>query len=726
MKRWFLAIGVLLGGGLSVAHAEYLRIIYNLSGANSSEEAKNGAQANPNQSGRPQVPTPPGMQPRNPRFRPPGNQPGGPQNPGLPRNPRSPGGPGGPNSPGVLPPWISGLFSSNPEDEEPLQAEVVVEYSRADAPTAREAVRLRGERGPQGYPTIHHRWGKTGIAPNLRDIRVEFVKENGVFLPPVARRYKNLREEKLKDKKNPDAATLLELAEWALTHYLLDDFVKAMEEIRGVDSKNPAVAAFDYYVAEMKKQPRPNEAEGIWKSRITNNKVKQTEHYTLLYSAKDDEPEEVRDYARRLEDNYRAFFYWFALKADALKGRRLKVPDTRLVAVLLDKPTEFESYREAFDNASVGGDGFFSRRENLAVFSTHRLDETFDLLEKSTKPLWQTGWNQEDLLKGGGHIGSQPDEIIRNQMIALLLRAMQDESALATVSHVASQQLVVAAGLLPRNVEVPEWIEFGMGSFFETPKGAFWPGVGAPSWRYLVKFKVWRKAEKDSEPDPDKEKDKGKEGTEPPKPGQRPTPNPRQTPPGQNPPGQNPPGQNRPGARRPTTTPLDPATEAIRFVITDKYFRDLRDEQRREDRRQAQGNSRALATKAETMAWSLTYFLMSRMPDQLMRYFDELNKLPRDIDFDDNTLLLTFGRAFDMVSDTNTGFPVLDNSKLDKLAEEWYSFLDYTNIESSEAMQDAVKEYQKKAKKRPTTPTQPKRNWRDYLPKTPALPRPRR
>ncbi len=126
------------------------------------------------------------------------------------------------------------------------------------------------------------------------------------------------------------------------------------------------------------------------------------------------------------------------------------------------------------------------------------------------------------------------------------------------------------------------------------------------------------------------------------------------------------------------------------------------------------------------MAWSLTYFLMSRMPDQLMRYFDELNKLPRDIDFDDNTLLLTFGRAFDMVSDTNTGFPVLDNSKLDKLAEEWYSFLDYTNIESSEAMQDAVKEYQKKAKKRPTTPTQPKRNWRDYLPKTPALPRPRR
>jgi hypothetical protein len=337
-----------------------------------------------------------------------------------------------------------------------------------------------------------------------------------------------------------------------------------------------------------------------------------------LYNSPDNEPAEVGEYIKCLEDNYRGFYYWFALK-----GKALPVPDRRLVAVLVNRPDEFRSWRHVFDESPLGSDGFYARRENVAVFSSERLDEAYDLLTKVTNPLWQSGWNREELLEAKGHPGAQPDEVVHNQILALLLKGMEEESALASVSHDGSRQLAVATGLLPRNVEVPEWVPFGLASFFETPKGAFWPGLGAPHWTYMIKFRLW--------------KDK---------------------------------------------KVLDPAHDAIQKVITNAYFRE------------AHGDTNKPALlKAQTMSWALTFFLMNRRLDQLMQFYRELDQLPRDLDLDDHNLLLAFGRAFDLLDPTNANR--IDGLKLDKLADEWYSYIENTPIESSEALQDAVNEYNK-------------------------------
>lgn len=562
--------------------------------------------------------------------------------------------PGGPD----LPSWLRVFLPQVEEEADPILAEVVVEYNKASL-----ARYLDSNLRPRNFPKIYHKWGETAFNPLATDIRVEFVQENGQKLPPVAKRYKLQREEKLKDGKNTEV--LLDLAEWALTHSLLEEYTKVIEELRELDSKHPTVVAFDYYQTEMKKRLTKVDDAIVWKNQMGNKKEKQTAHYVLLYTATETEPDEVKDYAERLEENYLSFFYWFALK-----GKKVKVPDRRLVAVLLDKPDEFYAYREAFDHAPMVADGFFSRRDNLAVFSAKRLDEVYDLLSKATNPLWQTGWNQSDLLNGKGRPGSQPDEIVRNQVLALLLRAMQDESARASVSHEASRQLAVATGMISTTVAVPEWIQFGMGSFFETPTGAFWPGVGAPSWRYLVKYKVWRKADQDVDDKIKAEIEKAKKEGKP--------------------------------IGILTDRVLDRPPEAIRKVITDAYFR----EAAKDD------TKKTPLLKARTLSWGLTYFLMHRKTEQLLKYFQELEKLPRDIEFDDDTLIMTFGRAFDMVETTSTG-PVMNTAKLDKLGEEWFSFLDMTPIESSEAMQDAVKQYQEQNKKKANQPaTAKKPSWK--------------
>jgi hypothetical protein len=321
-----------------------------------------------------------------------------------------------------------------------------------------------------------------------------------------------------------------------------------------------------------------------------------------------------------------------------------------MVAALVNKSDEFRSYRDAFDNAALVADGFYSRRDNLAMFCSMRQDEVYSLLVKNTNPLWLSGWSQGELLKGKGHAGAKSsEENVKNQMLALLLKAMAEESIRATVSHEGTRQLLVASDLINTTVEAPEWLQFGVGSFFETPVGAYWPGIGAPHWTYIVKFKVWQKDKK-----------------------------------------------------------LDTPDNAIRSVITDKYFRDADEEEKK-----------SLETKARTMSWSLMYFLMNKKLDGVLKYFHELSSLPRDMVPDDNTLMLTFGRAFDLLESSDLSR--VDDRKLSKLADEWYSFVELTPMESSEALQEAwrnLKAMGEKKKSKPDAAKSPKVE----LPKFPMPP----
>ena len=162
----------------------------------------------------------------------------------------------------------------------------------------------------------------------------------------------------------------------------------------------------------------------------------------------------------------------------------------------------------------------------------------------------------------------------------------------------------------------------------ETPKGAYWNGVGAPSWKHLVRWKAY--AETDE-------------------------------------------------------LEVQPET-ALRNVVTDKYFREVKEP--------TDKNLRV----PRMMAWSLTYFLAEKKTDGLLRYFDELNNLPRDLEFDDAALLACFGRALDLM---DTASPTQVNpGKLSKLANEWYQFIHYTNLEASEAYNDLVEELKEKIKAR--------------------------
>lgn len=469
MRNW-IAAAFLLCGMLASAQGDYYRFMYVPGAARPDKEKKEGE-----------------IRPGFPQPGVPG-QPGGvPGQPGV-----QPGQPGFPGPfPGGRPPMGKGETPKEYDEDDEVdltQARIiVVEVKKTLIPSQKS----------WGKRMIEHKWGKTSLHKQ-DDIAFKRIIENRKIIPTVAERYDARKKELAKEKKAPDAEKILETAEFCLTHGLYDKFAKEMDDLVDNHGKHSVAVAYKKTRDALKKAPKGQDDAQSWKDRLTGTfKLTTTTHYAALYMARETEPLEVRQRLKRLEENYNAFFYWFALK-----GITPTLPDRRQVVIFAEKVEDFFALYHAFEGPPLMGDGFLARRENVAIFSMTPLDEAYDMLSKSSNEMWTLEkWSKDDLLMGRFKGGVKPDDSAYAQEVALLLKAMQDECEVQVVTHVGSQQLMAATGLLPGTVAAPLWLQHGIGSFFETPKGAYWGGTGAPHWKYFVNFRNWRDERKLEKPE---------------------------------------------------------------------------------------------------------------------------------------------------------------------------------------------------------------------------------
>jgi hypothetical protein len=667
MRRYFLAMAILLGGIVSMAQAEYVIIIANMSVSKDKPGDKppgggftgfpgGGMIGSPPPGGMGGYPggmigsPPPGGMGGYPGgmtgspppggmsggMFPPGGASGGTGPPGFPSGgfggrPGGYGGYGGSSPPGgmggMIPPGgmtgfpggmtgfpggYTGFPGGTQASFKPLLAVAVVEVQGKTVQQLAPGVNVT---------KIKHKWGDSYVAPVTRDQRmIAYVSST----PSVRRRFE--ARDKAARKDGVTADELLELADWALGHGLQKEFEEAMDELAKLDPKHASAEAYQKVKADMARPvSKPDDSAALKKRLLETYKIVQSDHYVLLHNLQADEPAEVKARLARLEQNYRSFFYWFALK-----GKALPVPEERLVAVLVSREDEFNRQHQIFDEEPLIADGFLARRENLAVFSLKRLDPASVALDQSTEKIWQSlEMDRDAALK---KFPVKQNEFLYGmevQTLALLQRALEEDSEIASVTHEGTRQLLAATHLMPRNVAAPRWLQFGMASFFETPKGSPWMSVGSASaslleeFNYLIHYKAADKAKKLE--------------------------------------------------RQPY--------EALEKVVTDQYFRDSDADPKSDDAR----------IKARTLAWSLAYFLArsDRYRDGLIRYHQELAKLPRDLEFDKDTLLLTFARAFDLLDLTKPN--TVDRNKLSKLATQWHDAITLTPSEGEELFKELAK-----------------------------------
>jgi hypothetical protein len=506
-------------------------------------------------------------------------------------------GPGGMMGRGGMGSLMTQSAGDEEEDSTPLMVTIIVEVEHNKI----------GVNKANGRHHITHKWGTTYLP--FKGPGFDYTIINN--LDTVAKNF----ELKKKDIKEDDASRadkLLELAQWALAHGLIEKVPEIMADVAKLEPKNPAVVAFQKMQKDMARRPTVDDAAIAWKEKLSYPaKPSKEGHYTLLYEAKIPQ-KQVDSRLEHLEQNFAGFFYWFALK-----GRTLPVPTKRLVAVLVkDKEVFDREQKEVFDNIDMVADGFYSRRDNLAVFSAKPIEDGYASLEQITQTNSYKNLSRDDLLRGEKTLTTKDrrnnvnrfDDKAYYETYALIFQAKEAESELATVSYEGTRQLIAAVGLLPRNVEAPEWFDFGVGSFFETPKGSFWPGVGGVNAPYQWNLKQWKT-----------KKSKYWEKN---------------------------------------------SLEALKAVVTNHYFHEARASKKKE----------AELTRARTMAWSLTYFLAQQKLDGLLRYYEELASAPRDMELDDDILLSMFARAFGLQDINNPG--QLDVAKATDFARKWYKFID--------------------------------------------------
>jgi hypothetical protein len=405
-----------------------------------------------------------------------------------------PGGPGGPGMPGLPP--LGGGFGGlagegNPEiiDEVPFLVVAVIE--------------VRGPAGVGGYVKkfnaglpvrFYHKWGSALLVKKTDQYEVKLLEgSNGRPLANVADRFKQLYDEEVRNKGD-----LLKVAAWALEHGLLDSFVMVMDKLAETDKTNTAVAAYLKVKAELARPVGKEDVAAKWKDKLLEGyRVTQTDkhHFALVHSGASDALAEVRSQMQRLENSFRGYYYWWALK-----GIALPVPRERQVAVLTDKADDFKRLQKQLTASPVLSDSFFARREGLPILGAKRGDEPYSALDTAARPLWEAGYGRSEILKGDSRSGVPrgKTELDANgpRAVALLLKALEDEWEANSISHQASRRLLFASGLLPHKVHVPEWVQSGMGSFFEAPLQSPWDGIGAPSPYWLPRFKELNKAKK--------------------------------------------------------------------------------------------------------------------------------------------------------------------------------------------------------------------------------------
>jgi hypothetical protein len=486
-----------------------------------------------------------------------------------------------------------------------------------------------------------HKWGYTKAYNDNATIQT--------FLVSAPSLKKRFMDERMRSEKQNADAILSTAATFALNHGMVEECIEMLEEVAKkpdlTDHAKKVIDAYNQVKANLAKPSGGAEAVNAWKTRLPDYKVVYSNegHYALFYNSTEaTTPPEVERRLALLERNMKAFYLWFVLKAKVLP-----VPANKLVAIQVNSADDFKVQRSALGDVQLVSDGFYAPRDNVVVFSTQRTDEAYNMFVQQTQTYWAHGWKRDDLLKGKEapegakkEAGSKKElmqrDLPRMQTLALLEKALEEEAELAAVSHEGSRQLAIASGLISHTVEMPEWIGFGIGSLFETPKGpyvgvpgaaqvAFWPSYGAPNWAYIREWKKW-----------DDAKDE--------------------------------------------TSKLDDPVAALKKTVQDIYSHQVRlpvtteidpklSPSERAKKEKELARAKEDVTRARAYAWSLTYYLAKYHLDELLAYFRDMGNLPPDLELDGQTLLLTFARSFKL---TNAAGAV-DEDALLKFANDWYS-----------------------------------------------------
>jgi hypothetical protein len=312
------------------------------------------------------------------------------------------------------------------------------------------------------------------IALNLDDAIV-------IKAPTRQDEFKRLLNHANKSKSIDD---YLEAAHQALKRGMLKEFYECCSLAYKVDPKHPTVVRLIEARKRIKK-PLGDSAEVVASLRDTTGlqslKVETSAHYVLLHDTSDakvNRKTRAQSRIELLELVYESYFMKFALE-----GIVLEPPKEHLMVLLFADERTFHRYSTQLAPELKMASGFWSPKDNISVFYDQGSTPELKLLSSLSDDL------QKAKVKLRGTPMSQDMAHLANSF-ELLIKVAKEEADIEVVSHEATHQLAGNSGLLSRGKIGARWAHEGLASFFETPAGAGWGGIGAVNQTRLTDYRI--------------------------------------------------------------------------------------------------------------------------------------------------------------------------------------------------------------------------------------------
>jgi hypothetical protein len=532
---------------------------------------------------------------------------------------------------------------------------------------------LQGEivaRSPQGPYIFRYDGGQFTFQPGIGVANMAEIYP--IPAPSLSREFDELAKKKNLAQKSP-----AELARWMLEHWTYRagtgfDMLKRFEEQLAAWEKTglEKLPEADRNIIRRLLETRQHLKEDLPEAGDLLNRLASLTggryvlttrgHYAIIHLQQDQK--QAEDTLERLERLYHGLYYWFAFR-----GTPLPQPPHRLVVWLAESVPAYQKLRQTLgETRPTTADGFYAAADKVLVISPQRADPAYVRLQGRLQDinalLLDVGNKLLSKFSGGQPLPQElqltiealarPNPQLKKFLPIIEQMAMQDANAMATLSLArivinsspaiyeegivatitseGSRQILDAVGVLPARVHLPESLSDGFISLLETPKSngefraaSFYSGLGNPHWVYLPVFNFFTQ----------EERLKAGEVVFNEK------------------------------TQREIKIPVKPV--ALREVLTGAGYRQAW---------QAQPEQRdLLLLKAQAESWALIYFLAQTRWQQLMLFYDELSRLPRDMTIRPDVVESIFALHFDLADPKQPD--KLDESKCQRLQEEWLAFM---------------------------------------------------
>jgi hypothetical protein len=288
-------------------------------------------------------------------------------------------------------------------------------------------------------------------------------------------------------RSGKDADKCMEAAYWALRRGMLPQFYEAVERALAANPQHPRAVLIKKLKAQMDTPIGDSSAQVEEMRKLVKRrdmKVQQSKHFILMHDTPDKPVSGKKTRADERLELLETVYESFLLRFYAY-GVELEIPRERLKVLLFNEHSQYRIFADRLSPSLSSASGFWSSGNNTAVFFDHGTNEEFKQLKEIADSLQKT---KAELLRDRGPATAEIRRLA--DTLSLLVEIEREDSDIEVVSHEITHQMAGNTGLLPRHVQVPRWVHEGLATYFETPNGATWGGVGAVNNSRLKLYRV--------------------------------------------------------------------------------------------------------------------------------------------------------------------------------------------------------------------------------------------